>query len=221
MPLPDIERARHNMVEQQVRPWSVSHPQVLHLLAHLKREDFVPEAYRSLSFADIDIPLPCGQTMLRPGVQARLLQDATVQPGDKVLEIGVGTGFMTAMLARMGSSVLGLEIHPELAAIAEANLRKACIHNVTIRQTDGARGAELDAPFDLIVLGGSVAEVPQVLLNQLKPHGRLIAIVGEEPAMQAQTITRSGNTRWDAITHWETSVPRLLRFPQASPFRFA
>ena len=220
MNLQNVEQARYHMIEQQIRPWNVSDPAVLDLLASVKREDFVPLAQKSLAFVDMAIALPGGQSMLPPRVQARLLQDAAVQAADKVLEIGTGSGYMTALLAHQAQRVISLEINPEIADMARANLQRAGIHNVEVRQADGSKGTPAEAPFDVIVLGGSVAEVPQSLLNLLKVGGRLVAIVGEEPIMHAQLITRTSETNFISVDKWDDNAPRLLNFPQPSAFKF-
>ena len=216
----NIEQARFNMIEQQIRPWDVMDADVLHLLSVVKREDFVPLAYRALAFADMEIPLGQGQFMLAPKVEARLLQDATVQKHEKVLEIGTGSGFMASLLAHRAQRVISLEIDPELAKLARANLQKAGIHNAEVRQADGSQGAPQDAPFDVIVLSGSVAEVPQALLSQLKVGGRLVAVVGEVPVMRATVVTRHGEAAFSTAQAWDTVAPRLVNFPEPSHFKF-
>jgi protein-L-isoaspartate(D-aspartate) O-methyltransferase len=158
--------------------------------------------------------------MLAPRIQARLVQDAAVKPTDKVLEIGTGSGYTTALLAKLAQRVISLEIHPEVADMARANLHRAGIHNVEVRQTDGSQGAAADAPFDVILLGGSVAEIPQALLSQLKVGGRLVAIVGEEPIMHAQVATRTSETNFTSEDKWDDNAPRLQNFPQPSSFKF-
>ena len=157
MNLHDVEKARYHMIEQQIRPWDVADAAVLELLSTVKRENFVPASYKAMAFADMAIPLAAGQAMLAPRLQARLLQDAAVQPTDKVLEIGAGSGFMTALLAHQAQRVVSLEINAELADLARANLQKAGVRNAEVRQADGAAGAAADGPFDVILLGGSVA----------------------------------------------------------------
>ena len=220
MNLQNVEQARYHMIEQQIRPWNVFDPAVLDLLASVKREDYVPLAQKSLAFVDMAIALPGGQSMLPPRVQARLLQDAAVQATDKVLEIGTGSGYMTALLAHLAQRVISLEINPEIAAMARDNLQRAGIHNVEVRQADGSKGTPAEAPFDVILLSGSVAEVPQSLLNLLKVGGRLVAIVGEEPIMHAQVITRTSETNFTSVDKWDDNAPRLLNFPQPSAFKF-
>jgi protein-L-isoaspartate(D-aspartate) O-methyltransferase len=158
--------------------------------------------------------------MLSPKVEARLLQDAAVQKHEKVLEIGTGSGFMASLLAHRAQRVISLEIDPELAKLARANLQKAGIHNAEVRQADGSHGAPGEAPFDVIVLSGSVAEVPQALLSQLKVGGRLVAIVGEEPVMRATVVSRHGEAAFSTAQAWDTVAPRLLNFPEPSHFKF-
>jgi len=220
MNLHNVEQARFNMIEQQIRPWNISDDAVLQLLLMVKREDFVPLAHKSLAFADLAIALPGGQSMLVPRQQARLLQDAAVESTDKVLEIGAGSGFMTALLASQAQRVIALEINAELAALARTNLQQANIHNAEVRQSDGAKGAAAEAPFDVIVLGGSVAEVPPALLNQLKVGGRLVGIVGNEPIMHAVVVTRTSETNFKTDEKWDDNAPRLQNFPQPSSFKF-
>jgi protein-L-isoaspartate(D-aspartate) O-methyltransferase len=220
MNLQNLEQARFNMVEQQIRPWNVRDSAVLGLMATVKREDFVPFAQKSMAFTDMAIALPAGQAMLAPRVQARMLQDAAIQPTDKVLEIGTGTGFMTALMAKQAQRVISLEINPEIADLARANLQRAGIHNVEVRQADGSKSAPAEAPFDVIMLGGSVAEVPKALLDLLKVGGRLVSIVGEEPIMHAEIVTRTSATNFTVTSQWQDNAPRLVNFPQPSNFFF-
>jgi protein-L-isoaspartate(D-aspartate) O-methyltransferase len=216
----NLEQARFNMIEQQIRPWDVLDSQVLQLLAVVKREDFVPPAHRALAFADMEIPLPGGQCMLTPRVEARMLQDLAVRKHEKVLEIGAGSGYMAALLAHKAQRVISLEIIPELVTLARANLQKAGVHNAEARLGDGAKGIPVEGPFDVIVLSGSVAEVPQSLLQHLKIGGRLAAIVGEEPMMRATFVTRTSDTAYQTSQPWDTVAPRLVNFPEPSRFRF-
>jgi len=220
----DMEHARFNMIEQQIRPWNVLDAHVLELLAVVKREDFVPLAHKAMAFVDMEIPLreggARGQVMLAPRVEARLLQDANVQKHEKVLEIGAGSGYMAALLAHRAQRVVSLEIEPELARMARNNLQKAGIHNAEVLELDGAAGVKGDGPFDVVVLSGSVAEVPQILLAQVKIGGRLIGVVGDEPMMYATVLTRTGESTWTTAQQWDTVVPRLLNFVEPSKFRF-
>ena len=216
----NLEQARFNMIEQQIRPWDVLDTEVLHLLSVIKREDFVPLAHKALAFVDMEIPLGHGQVMLAPRVEARMLQDVAVQKHEKVLEIGTGSGYMSALLAHRAQRVISLEIVPELAAFARANLQKAGIHNAEVRQIDGALGVPVEGPFDVILLSGSVAEVPANLLSNLKVGGRLMAIVGADPIMRATLITRTGEAEFKTSQPWDTVAPRLLNVPEPSHFKF-
>ena len=214
-----IAQARFNMIEQQIRPWDVRHPKVLALLAIARREDYVPEAARAHAFADLELPLPGGQTMLAPRVEARLLQDLNIAPTDKVLEIGAGSGYMAALLAHLAAQVISLEINPELAALASTNLRKNGVRNAEVRLADGASGSVAEGPFDVILLSGSVAQVPQALLDQLKDGGRLAGIVGELPIMRATIVQRTG-TQFATTQPWDTVAQRLQHFTEPSRFKF-
>ena len=222
-----VELSRYNMIEQQIRPWQVYDAGVLELLGQVRREDFVPEAFRNMAFTDMEIPLRgdpeeavrMGECMLTPKVEARLLQDLKVQPHERVLEIGAGSGFMAALLARSAKQVVTLEIEPELADMARRNLARAGIGNVEVRLGDGAHDALPGSPFDVIVLSGSVAEVPQHLLQQVRDGGRLAAFVGQEPVMRTTLVQRSGQG-FVTTQPWDTDTGRLRNFPEPSRFRF-
>src|SRR5476649_2825657 len=197
----NIEQARFNMIEQQIRPWDVLDTSVLDLLMVAKRENFVPVAHKVLAFADTEIPLPGGQVMLNPKVEARLLQDVNVKKHESVLEIGVGSGYLAALLAHKGRHVTAVEVSAELKALAEQNLAD---NGVT----------------DVIVVTGSLPELPPALLQQLKVGGRLAAIIGQSPAMKAQLITRTGEAGYDTRTLFETDVKALSSATQPSQFKF-
>ena len=224
----NIEQARFNMIEQQIRPWDVLDADVLHLLSVVKREDFVPMAHKGLAFADMEIPLRGsgeealrhGLCMLAPRVEARMLQDLAVQKHEKVLEIGAGSGYMAALLGHRAQRVISLELDPELVKMARDNLNRAGMHNVEVRQADGSKGALVEGPFDVILLSGSVAEIPHKLLEQLKPGGRLMAIVGDVPVMRATLVTRVGDAEYRTTQGWDTVAPRLLNFPEHPRFNF-
>jgi len=216
----NVEQARFNMIEQQIRTWEVLDQSVLSLLAIVKREDFVPPAHRALAFVDTEIPLPGGQCMLSPKVEARLLQDLAVQRHEQVLEVGAGSGHMAALLAHKGQHVTTLEILPELATMATENLRRARVTNARVMQADGSHGLPESAPFDVIALSGSVASVPQLLLEQLKIGGRLAAIVGFEPIMRATLVTRVGEREFRSIDLFDTVAPRLVGFHEPTRFSF-
>jgi protein-L-isoaspartate(D-aspartate) O-methyltransferase len=216
----NIEQARFNMIEQQIRPWDVLDLGVLALLAIVKREDFVPAAHRALAFVDTEVPLPSGQCMLAPKVEARILQELAVHKHERVLEIGAGSGHMAALLAHKAQHVTTLEVDPELAAFAAANLKRAGVMNASVVQADGASGALSEGPFDVIVLSGSVAEVPENLLAQLKVGGRLAAIVGAEPVMRAVLVTRTGEQGLERTVLFDTVAQRLSGFAEPTRFRF-
>ena len=221
----DFDKARFNMIEQQIRPWNVLDAKVLALLGEVKREDFVPEAYQAVALADLEVPLGKGegQCMLAPKVEARLLQDLALQPGDSVLEIGTGSGYLAALMARQCASVVSLEIDPALAQQARSNLQAAGVKNVEVRTADATAdqfaACNAGAPFDAIVLGGSVAELPQELLSLLKTGGRLWAIVGRAPAMRA-TLVHAVAGGQHTEQPWDVSAARLQHFPESSPFKF-
>ena len=216
----NIEQARFNMVEQQIRPWNVLDLSVLELLSVVKREAFVPAAYKDLAFADMEVPLGHGQCMLAPRLEARLLQDAAVQAHESVLEIGTGSGYMAALLAHRANKVTSLELNPDLVNIARANLRDAGVQNVDVKQADGAALTAADGRFDVIVLSGSVTEVPQALLQMLKVGGRLAAVVGSDPVMRATFVTRTSATDFRTAQPWDCDAPRLQNFPEPTHFQF-
>lgn len=216
----NIEQARFNMIEQQIRPWDVLDPGVLSLLAMVKREDFVPAAYRAMAFVDMQVPLPAGQCMLEPKVEARLLQELAIHKHENVLEIGTGSGFMAALLGHKAQQVTTIEINVELAAFASVNLERAGVMNVTVHHADGAPGLPSEAPFDAILLSGSVADVPPGLLAQLKVGGRLAAIVGQQPMMRAMLFTRSSEHSFSSVELFDTVAPRLCGFAESSRFKF-
>ena len=224
----NIEQARFNMIEQQIRPWEVLDAGVLALLSVVKRESFCPPALRALAFVDMDIPLQTdteaahrtGQVMLAPKVEARLLQGLAVKKTDAILEIGTGSGHMAALLAHSGHHVTTLEIDPALAAQARSNLHRAGVYNVDVLQADGAQPMLADAMFDVIVLSGAVAEVPAELLARLQPGGRLAAIVGQEPVMRATFVTRRAEGGFHTEQPWDTVAPKLLNFAEPSRFNF-
>lgn len=216
----NIEQARFNMIEQQIRPWDVLDEGVLQLLAVVKREDFVPPAHKALAFVDTEVPLPGGEHMLAPKVEARLLQELKVARHEKVLEVGTGSGFMAALLGHRAQFVHTMELKPALVEAARANLKRAAVLNVQVHEADGSQGLPSEAPFDAIVLSGSVAEVPAALLQQLKVGGRLAAIVGSEPVMRAELVTRTGETAFERKVLFDTVAPRLHGFREPARFRF-
>lgn len=216
----DIEQARFNMVEQQIRPWDVLNQGVLDLLFRVRREDFVPQAHQALAFVDMEIPLGHGQTMWTPKLEARAIQELAIRPGDRVLEIGTGSGYLTALLASQAAEVVSVDIIPEFTADATHKLRAHGFENVVLHTGDAARDWPDEAGFDVIVLTGSTPLLSEALLRRLKVGGRLFAITGEAPVMEAQLIicTAPGATR--SVTLFETCVAPLRNAPQPAAFVF-
>lgn len=221
----DFERARFNMVEQQIRPWNVLDQDVLDLLSVVRREEFVPPSYRNMAFADLDLPLnlggrATGETMMSPKIEARLLQELRVRRSDSVLEIGTGSGYMAALLAYRAKHVESLEIDADLVRFASDNVARAAIANLTIRQADGSKGIADMSSFDVIVLSGSVPFVPDELIERLNPGGRLAAIVGQMPVMQALITTRSAVEGTTTEVLFETVAKPLRGFRARESFTF-
>jgi protein-L-isoaspartate(D-aspartate) O-methyltransferase len=226
----DFEQARFNMIEQQIRPWEVLDPKVLNLLSIIKREDFVPTEYKALAFADLELPIgmrgadgklqsTC-QTMLAPKTEARLLQEAGIKKSDTVLEIGTGTGYMAALLASEAEYVYSVEIDPDLARKAEELLQQSGVANVSVEVGNGARGWAAHAPYDVIIISGSMPVLPDEFLQQLKIGGRLVGIIGEEPVMEAMLIVRNNETAFNSINLFETAVAPLTHVVQRERFVF-
>ena len=216
----NIEQARFNMIEQQIRPWNVLDQDVLDLLHVVKREQFVPAAYQNLAFADVEIPLPGGEAMLAPKFEARILQETGVKKHETVLEIGTGSGYMAALLAHRAAKVTTVEINPETAELAKKNLANAGVHNVTVEVGNGAQGWEKGAPYDVIVISGALEVLPEAILKQVKVGGRIAAIVGQAPVMEASIITRTGENAYSTIKVFETNVRYLTGAPVPSHFQF-
>lgn len=215
----NLEQARYNMIEQQIRPWDVLDPRVLELLKVVRREQFVPADSKGLTFVDAEIPLGHGASMWQPKIEARAVQAVALQPTDSVLEIGTGSGHLTALLARLAAQVTSVEIEPELSAIAARNLATHNIDNVTLQVGDAAQSWG-EAEYDAIVLTASVPMVPEAYKQQLKVGGRLFAIVGDAPAMHAQLITRTGADTFASKVLFETVVAPLRNATQPQRFVF-
>lgn len=214
-----MEQARFNMVEQQIRPWDVLDMTVLDLLKKIKREHFVPAEQRALTFMDMDIPLGYGAKMWQPKLEARAVQALKLQPSDQVLEIGTGSGYLTALLCSLAGHVTSVEIVKELSAAAGRNLAAGRIDNVTLEIGDAANGWGA-GPYDAIVLTGSVPLQPAALMKNLKVGGRLFAVIGDAPAMQATLVTRTAEDAFHSTTLFEISVAPLLNAPQPDRFVF-
>ena len=216
----NLEQARANMVEQQIRPWEVLDQAVLDLLYAVPREEFVPAAYRNLAFADMEVPIGEGERMMAPKIEARLLQSLALGKTDRVLEVGTGSGYLTALLARSAAHVHSLEIRPALAAFGRANLERQGVDNVTLEIGDGARGNPKRAPYDAIVLTGSTPVLPATLREQLAPGGRLFAVVGEPPIMVARLVTCTAPGAYGAADLFDTLLAPLANAERAPRFRF-
>ncbi|MFN6961091.1 MAG: protein-L-isoaspartate O-methyltransferase family protein [Rhodocyclaceae bacterium] len=218
----NFESARHHMIEQQLRPWCITDPDVVWQLYADRREDFVPEAHRALAFADVEIPLGHGAVMLRPVLEGRILQALAGMLLRRVLEIGTGSGHMAALLAQRAQEVWTIEIEPALADMARANLERAGFDNVHVETGDGLAGLRDHAPYDAIVLSGAVREIPQALIDQLAEGGRLIAFVplpGKEPLMALRLVKQGTAGVHSSEDVLETIVP-ALRQPPAKKFVF-
>lgn len=216
----NLEQARFNMVEQQIRTWEVLDQDVLDLLYVIRREEFVPAGCHDLAFSDLEIPIGEGERMWQPKLEARVVQELSVRKSDRVLEIGTGTGYLTALLAQRAQQVFSVEINPTLKTQGEKALKAHGIENVTVELGDAAQGWDKHGPYDVIVLTGSTPVLPQALLNQLKPGGRLFAIVGDAPVMAARLVTCSVAGSYASIDLFETCFPPLLNALQPKRFKF-
>lgn len=214
----DIEQARFNMVEQQIRPANVLDQRVLDVLSKVPREDFVPEKYRNLAFADINIPLEHQQAMLTPIGEAKLLQALNIKSTDRVLEVGTGIGYLTALLASLANHVESVEYFSDLSALAAKNLISHKIENVTLEVGDAASGWHKSAPYDVIAVTGSLPILPDSFKQALTVGGRLYVIVGDSPAMESVLVTRVSDNEWSQECLMETQVPVLLNAPQPQRF---
>jgi len=216
----DFEQARFNMVEQQIRPWDVLDQEVLGLMMSIKREDFVPAAYREVALADVEIPLSAGSKMWPPRVEARILQELQLRKSDRVLEIGTGSGFVAALLGRLTADVISVEIDRGLAETAKKTLQRNGVSNVTVEVGDGAKGWAAKAPYDVILVTGAVPSVPTELLAQLKVGGRLAAVVGVAPLMNAQLVTQTADGVFSTVNLFETVADPLKNVKAAPIFEF-
>lgn len=220
----NVEQARFNMIEQQIRTWEVLDQDVLDLLYAVRREEFVPAAYRTLAFSDLEVPLyegaVEGERMMQPKVEARILQELAVRKYERVLEIGTGSGYLVALLAARAHHVHSVEINPRLKAFAEENLSRSGVENVTVELGDAAQGWPSHAPYDVIVLTGSTPALPPSFLAQLKTGGRLFAVVGDPPVMEARLITCLGQDSHHTIDLFETYLAPLKNAMQPGRFQF-
>ena len=216
----NFEQARFNMIEQQIRTWEVLDPAVLELLFQVKREDFVPPAEREIAFADLEVPLGLGESMMQPKVEARIVQELAIQPHENVYEVGTGSGYLTALMASRARHVTSAEIHPELHARAAENLRRTSLANVSLLQGDSARAPLAESAFDVIVLTGSTPILPQALLDRLTPGGRLFAVMGDPPVMKAIIVRQPVAGAFQHVELFETMLKPLVNAAQPPRFRF-
>lgn len=216
----NFDQARANMVEQQIRPWEVLDQAVLDLLYAVPREDFVPAAYRTLAFADMEIPIGEGEKMMAPKIEARIVQELAPRKHERVLEVGTGSGYLTALLVHRAAHVHSVEIRPALAAFGRGNLERHGADNVSLETGDAARGWPTRAPYDVIVLTGSTPLLPRALLDQLAPGGRLFAVVGGPPVMVARLTTCTAPGAFRSAELFDTLLAPLVNAEQAPRFRF-
>jgi protein-L-isoaspartate(D-aspartate) O-methyltransferase len=219
----NLEQARSNMVEQQIRPWEVLDQDVLDLLYTVPREEFVPLSCRNLAFSDMEIPIGEGERMWAPKMEARVLQELAPRRSDRVLEIGTGSGYLTALLAHRAAHITSVELRPALAAFGKTNIARHGVDNVTLELGDGARGYPKGGQFDIVVLTGSVPMLPRTMLETLAPGGRLFAVIGEAPLMTASIVSRATGAETSSFRTtglFETAIAPLANCEQPSRFAF-
>jgi len=218
----DFNLARQNMIEQQIRPWDVLDQRTLDLFDRIHREDFVPAEFRQLALADVNVPLPFDETTMAPKVEGRLIQSLALSAHDKVLEVGTGCGFVTALLAAAAGEVHSVDIHAEFTRAAGPKLDRCGLHNVRLATGDAARGWHGQAPYDAIAVTGSVPAEAHVraFAQELRPGGRLFIVVGRSPVMEALLVTRIGEDQWSRESLFETDLPPLRNVAEPPKFRF-
>lgn len=216
----NLEQARFNMIEQQIRPWDVLDQRVLDLIKEVPREQFVPERFRRLAFSDTRIPLDHGEVMMSPKVEARMLQALRVRSDDTALEIGTGSGYVTALLGKLARQVHTVDIHGSFIDQARGKIEQIGIENVTLTSGDGTKGLAGSAPYDVIAVTGSVPILDEALQRQLAVGGRLFVIVGESPVMEARLIIKVDDNRWATECLFETDLPPLIGAPKPESFVF-
>jgi protein-L-isoaspartate(D-aspartate) O-methyltransferase len=214
----NIEQARHNMIEQQIRPWEVLDQKVLNLIADVPREEFVPAAYLNLAFTDMNVPIGYNEVMMSPKLEARMLQALDIQRHESVLEIGTGSGYVTTLLAKLARHVYSVDIHEEFVASAQGKLASDGTINVTVEQGDAAQGWDKHGPYDVIAITGSLPVLPRAFQESLAIGGRLFAIVGDAPVMEACLITRIGQNEYQTQNLFETEMPPLRNALQPNRF---
>jgi len=216
----NMAQARHNMIEQQIRPWDVLDQRVLELIDGLPRDKFVPTTYLKLAYADVNIPLDHGQVMMPPKIEARMLQALDIKPSDTILEVGTGSGYVTALLARSGKHVYSVDVYPDFVESTGRKLSELGINNVTLESGDAVNGWDSHAPYDVIAITGSLPMLPDSFQQSLKIGGRLFVVTGQEPVMEAYLITRTAEQGWVKQALFETVLPPLVNAPQPQRFIF-
>ncbi|PVV13023.1 MAG: protein-L-isoaspartate O-methyltransferase [gamma proteobacterium symbiont of Ctena orbiculata] len=217
-----FDKARFNMVEQQIRPWEVLDPRVLELMETLPREQFVPESYRDLAYADIEVPIGQGQQMMFPRIEAKLLQALAIRPTDKVLEVGTGSGYLTACLANLAKQVVSIDLHDEFSQQVEQKLEQQEIRNVTLKSGDALAAPLEEGPFDAIAVTGSLptSQQAEIFRQQLKIGGRLFVVIGTRPVMECMLITRHADKIFEEESILETELAPLINAPAPVEFEF-
>ncbi|MDX2476666.1 MAG: protein-L-isoaspartate O-methyltransferase [Gammaproteobacteria bacterium] len=219
----DFEKARMNMVEQQIRPWDVLNPRVLAVIGEIPREIFAPEKYKKLAYVDTLIPLgkyqdhPCD--MAKPVIDGRILQELDIKSDDLILEIGTGSGYLTACLAKLGRHVDSVDINEEMTAMAEKNLQQLNLHNINLSTGDASKTWDQKRNYDVIVISAAMKSIPESYKKLLKPGGRLFVVTGDAPAMTAHRVTRTGENQWQTEDLFETSIEPMIQ-TQISKFEF-
>ena len=217
----NAEQARFNMIEQQIRPWGVFDPGLLDALHDVPRENFVPQAHRDLAFAEVQLPIGHDQVMIRPLVEAKLIQSLTLTPSDTVLEIGTGSGYMSAIMSYLCARVDTVEIFPDFIDSARTRLQEHDIRNIRCHEGDGALGwTGGEEYYDAIILTGSVPAIPETYKTRLNMGGRLVAVVGNLPATECQLLTRLDDHSWQTSSVFDVEIPRLLNVELAEVFKF-
>jgi len=216
----NFETARFNMLEQQIRPWEVLDQNSLDIIEEIPREDFVAAPYKAMAFADIELPLGHGQYMLAPKIEAKILQALQIQKTDKILEIGTGSGYLTALLASQGQQVKSLDINPEFTELANSRLSALNISNVQLETADAAQDYDTTEKFDVIVITGSLPTLPNTYKKKLTTGGRLFVVTGQEPVMEARLVTRTSNDQWADVALFETQLAVLENAATTNAFNF-
>lgn len=216
----NFDVVRDSMIKSQLRTWNVHDERVLDLIARMPRQDYMPATSRNLAYVDMNIPLGHGEVMMAPKLEARLVQELEINPTDKILEIGTGSGFMTALLAALGRHVISVEIRPEFTAAAANKLAQHGVRNITLETGDGARGWDRQKPYDVILLTGSTPILPDTFQQSLAVGGRLIAIVGTAPSMEVKRIRRLGGHSFEEKSLFETVIPKLQNALEPARFVF-